>query len=297
MLTPFTAITLLEIQRVQLPQTLNFLQRMIFYVKLNPECTGLRCCTSSKTITWMTHKELAGGLDNLWGPELVQYSRVVAANFEGYDERIEEFNIDDVYLYSPRDPPRNAEERMLLELNISEKTIEVLYNDFLDHCWPSLSLPIDSFKHYLRRYGLHPRDDRLNALFLAFNYQKNGYVTFHELLLGLVALEPLAIHSDTRIKFIFRFYDAGSKGFLDMEDVTKLTADLNQCNGAEELRKQSLKLAELVGTTTRNEGVESITFGNFHDAIVSQRLRGTYVNLYKNFKQNSFTRDLKVVPL
>ena len=92
-----------------------------------------------------------GAVPNIWGPEMVQFTRVVASNFDEFGERIEEFSLDDVYLYSPRDPPRNAEETMLLELNISEKTIEILYNDFLEHCYPCFSLPVHSFKMYLSK--------------------------------------------------------------------------------------------------------------------------------------------------
>ena len=76
-------------------------------------------------------------------------------------------------------------------------------------------MPIHSFKMYLSKYGFKPEDDRLNPLFLAFNYKKTGYVSFHELLMGLVAIEPQASHQETRIKFIFRFYDMASKVRID----------------------------------------------------------------------------------
>ena len=291
---PFKSVKLLEIQRVQRPQTLSFRTRMIFYVKLNPNIE--ECCPQVSWLAWITIQDLSHGLENLWGPELVQYSRVVGNNFESFCERFEEFryvlsfcfaiflitlhysSLDDVYLYTPRDPPRNAEERMLSELNISEKTIEILYNDFLDHCWPCFSLPIDSFKNYLSKYGFKQGDSRFNSLFLAFNYMKNGFVSFHELLLGLVSLEPQAIHHETRIKFVFRFYDTGSKGFLDMDDFSKLVADLTP-NGQritpDKLQACTSQMAEAVGITVLPDSTKTITYANFMEAIANHRLRGT----------------------
>ena len=87
--TLFEPVKLLDIQRIQLPQTLNFLTRMIFYVKLNPDTA--ECCHQVDWLSWIPTKDLVRGIANLWGPELIQYSRVVANNFESFSERIEEF--------------------------------------------------------------------------------------------------------------------------------------------------------------------------------------------------------------
>ena len=49
---PFNSVQLLEILRIQLPQTLNFLTRMIFYVKLNPDLSNFTCCSHGNSIAW-----------------------------------------------------------------------------------------------------------------------------------------------------------------------------------------------------------------------------------------------------
>ena len=139
-------------------------------------------------------------------------------------------------------------------------------------------MPVDSFKYYLSKYGFKKEDKRINALFLAFNYMKSGFVSFHELLIGLVSLEPQAIHHDTRIKFVFRFYDFGSKGFLDMKDFTKIAADLmpkSENATPKMLQAYTSQLVKAVGTTLRPDSTESITYAKFMDAIMNQRLRGT----------------------
>lgn len=270
---PFTSIQLLEILKLQLPQSLSFLTRMIFYVRLDSNSKSFQCCSPISQISWMSIDELtAGKVSHVWGPELVQYAQTLKNEFEDFIEQIEEFSLDDVYLYSPRDPPRNAEETMLLELNISEKTIEILYNDFLEHCYPCFSLPIESFKNYMSKYGFNNRDQRLESLFLAFNYKRNGYVSFHELLMGLVALEPNASHQETRIKFIFRFYDFKCKGYLNKSDFERLVLDIYPTLSGLDFRE---KLFECLQSVDYSLIEDKIAFTNFMQAIRMHRFRGT----------------------
>ena len=94
---PFISVQLLEILKLQLPQTLSFLTRMIFYIKLKPEASNFKCCSSIKNITWMSLKLLIDEtVHNIWGPELIQYARVLSSDFADFSEKIEEFSLDDV---------------------------------------------------------------------------------------------------------------------------------------------------------------------------------------------------------
>ena len=270
--SPIASLQLLEIMRIQLPQSLIFLSRYMFYIKINSP----RCCKPNVTnsIIWISLSSLDSQVKKAWGPELMQYGRWIVAKFERFTQQVYEFSLNDLYFYSPRDPPRNAEETLLLELDISEKTIEVLYNDFLDHCLPCFSLPVESFKFYLSKFGLQD-DDRLDSLFLAFNYLNSGYISFHELLMGLAALEPNACHSDTRIKFIFRFYDSGCKGFLNYQDFRRMMVDVFPSIKPvefEDILKQCLHAVDV--DLTYKQSVR-ITFKQFNNAIRTHKIRGT----------------------
>ncbi len=164
-------------------------------------------------------------------------------------------------------------------------------------------MPPGSFRRYLRNYGFRSSDTRHQALFRAFNYLKSGDISFQELLMGLACLEPLALHHDTRVKFIFRFYDSGSKGFLDVPtDFRRLLVDLESGNeklvaevgskGKKKKKKRkkrkkisAAKLAEVaksVGVSVQQTASGSrqiITFSNFKSAILEapKRLNGTHV--------------------
>ncbi len=42
----------------------------------------------------------------------------------------------------------------------------------------------------MTKYSYQKNDSRFPSLFNAFNYEKNGFLSFHELLLGLASMEP-----------------------------------------------------------------------------------------------------------
>jgi Ca2+-binding EF-hand superfamily protein len=54
--------------------------------------------------------------------------------------------------------------------------------------------------------------------FNAFNYEENGFFSFHELLLGLASMEPTADNGEARTKFVFRYYDTDGDGLLCEND-------------------------------------------------------------------------------
>ena len=140
-----------------------------------------------------------------------------------------------MYKYVPRDPPRNTEEELLKSLSLTQTDVERLYADFIAHCYPSFYLSPASFAAYLSAHGLVKEEAKAAKLFTAFNAARNGYLSFHELLLGLAAMEPAAKQGEHRAKLIFRYYDADGAGKLNEEKVKALVADLG--DGGAELGK------------------------------------------------------------
>lgn len=321
---PFSAIELVQTKRVQLPQKTKFLIRIIFYMRLDSQSdqavnkkksksksnsqNNVNCfCKASgspkpnmknnNSINWVTKAELLmpALADKIWGLEVNELTERVLktpAN-EVPPWSVEEFTLEDLYQYSPREPPRSSEEHLLLELNFNEKILNSLFGDFLEHCWPCFAMPPGSFKRYLRNYGFRSSDTRHRALFRAFAFYKSGSICFHELMIGLACLEPLSVHHDTRIKFIFRFYDNKSKGCLDVKtDFRRLLVDLESGHAPvkDGKKKKKIKIpAEKVEKVARSVGIsiqgpgnppkQIISFGNFKSAILDspKRLNGTHV--------------------
>ncbi len=83
-----------------------------------------------------------------------------------------------------------------------------------------------SFIDSMTKYSYQKNDSRFLSLFNAFNYEKNGFVSFHELLLGLASMEPTTSNGEVRIKFVFRYNDSDRNGFL-CEEFKTLVKDIS----------------------------------------------------------------------
>ena len=294
---PYEENYLIDVFRFQWPQTLEFTTRLTYYVKLKVPAAGgggkFACCQSTGRIQWIPLSVLQSGvLDKVWGPELLEFSRWTASPGA---QRIQEISLKQAFCYVPRDPPRNLEEAMLKSASVTEQDVERLYADFVDHCFPAFAMTVWSFKEYMLKYGFENNDQRLVRFFHAFNYQRNGHLSFQELLLGLAVMEPNTAHGEARVKFIFRFYDRKSKGLLFEMDFKKLVQDLfpdleNRKTEFEAKVKESanlFKISEIGGkfgqyTLADDDDDEpvlfyipGITYDEFFKAINSQRFRGT----------------------
>ena len=192
---PIDSFKCMHLMRLQMPQTQRFITRAINYVKLKSDAKNYKCCQQNiPHFDWFPlPKVRSGQVPHLWGPELVQCCKYISDKVK---QKIAEFGLEEAYMYVPRDNPRNLEEEMLKSLQITQTDVERLYGDFLEHCFPSLYQTYDSFRVYMSKYKFEREETRLAKLFNAFNIARNGYLSFHELLLGLICMEPAALHAE-----------------------------------------------------------------------------------------------------
>ncbi|KAI2810833.1 hypothetical protein BLOT_001999 [Blomia tropicalis] len=267
---PYETFKCMQIKRIQMPQTRKFITRHIYYFKLKPNTPGFQCCqVISPNLEWAQLTDVSWGrLKHVWGPELLEFGKLAAGTFR---QRISEFGLDEAFLFVPRDPPRNLEEGMLRSLQITEKDVERLYGDFVEHCFPSSHQTLHSFKCYIAKYGFEQDEDRLEKLFEAFNIANNGYLSFHELLLGLACMEPSIQHGEFRVKFIFRYYDSDRSGTLSVLELKNLVSDMTTPDKVES------KMTEATSAfrTTAIKGKQEISAMDFVVAIGSHKFRGT----------------------
>lgn len=266
---PFQSFKCIQVLRLQLPQTLKFITRLIYYFKLNPNADKFECCKNiHPQLEWTDLDEIKlGTIKHLWGPELVEYCSVISDKIK---QKISEYSLEEAFLYVPRDPPRNLEEDMLKSLNITEKDVERLYADFLEHCFPSFYQTLESFKCYMAKYGFEKNDCRLSKLFRAFNYSRNGYLSFHEFLLGIACMEPSIPHGEFRVKFIFRYYDTDDTGMLSEDSFKKLIMDMYPNTSEKEIKIKMDEALKAIGTTGGK-----VSSKDFIIAVGSHKFRGT----------------------
>lgn len=132
-------------------------------------------------------------------------------------------------------------------------------------------LQLDSFRVYMSKYKFERNGARSERLFSAMNISRNGYLSFHELLLGLACLEPTARHGEFRVKFLFRYYDNNHAGSLNVDKLKVMVADMFP---GEQL---NAKLEETINAfgSTAVLGQFNVGEKEFAKAIGSHRLRGT----------------------
>lgn len=262
---------LMHLYRVQLPQTLRFINRLIYYFKLDSSY-GQCCQKISDRLVWRSIEEiLGGGVANLWGPELVEFTANISENIK---TMIAEVCLDQAFMYLPRDSPRNQEEGVLKSLQVTRSDIERLYADFLFHCFPSFYQTFESFKSYMLKYEFETKESRLLNFFHAFNYNRNGYLSFHEFLMGIACIEPNLPHGEYRVRFVLRYYDVNEVGCITKELFEQMLRDMGE--DGQDLNAKVESVMKSMGTTTYKDQL-AVTGKNFLYAIGSHKFRGSSV--------------------
>ena len=206
----------------------------------------------------------------MWGPEVQDFSKSAE---KVKPTGLTEHSLEKAFFYVPKGQPKSAEELLIKGTGIGESEVEKLYDDYIEHCFPSLSMSFDSFKGYLTKYleDYDRNDARFPLLFNAFNYDKNNCLNFHEFLLGLASIEPKAPNEEARIKFIFRYYDVDGDGKLTQTEFKKLVKDISICSDDS---KTETKVKQMFEQMRANE---SIDLEAFYKAIANKIIRGTEV--------------------
>lgn len=305
----FTAPEIMHIMRIQLPDVLKYVTRVVFMTNLqsisvsSPSITHgqrgsasgggqnlgsntksgsletiitrvttppqqgsqYKCsCESSNNngsdgnsngIHWLTHESIVSDEDALeiWGPEPGIFTYAFATN-SVEKGAYSEYTLREAIRFQPRDQPRSHQEEMLKSCHFERGDILRLYSDYVQHCFPSQNMNYVSFKDYMIRLGYEQKTQNLlsnsttnssttstasnvginihdlRSLYRAFKFNRSmPYVTFHELLLGLAAMDRSTAHGghsgELRCGYIFRYYDTNGDGYLSYNELKAMAAD------------------------------------------------------------------------
>lgn len=226
-------------------------------------------CESREVVNgmfWYKHETIVSEEDDLgvWGPEPGIFSSAFATNTV---ERgaYSEYTLREAIRFQPRESPRNYQEEMLKSCHFERGDILRLYSDYVQHCFPSQNMNYVSFRDYLQKLGYEQTSQTraagskittspsgsvslpiqsmtsyasgsginlhdLRALYRAFKSNRNmPYVTFHELLLGLAAMDRSTVHGghsgELRCAYIFKYYDTNGDGQLTVNELRTMAYD------------------------------------------------------------------------
>lgn len=272
--SPYCDVQCWQVLRHQMPQSLSFITRLVYYIKLDPAKASPRCCQNTSRIEWIPIKEiLENKVKFIWGPEVGEFCRLINTSVV---PKVSEYSLEEALTYVPRDPPRNLEETVLKSIKITEKDVERLYADFLDHCFPSFYQSFDSFKYYTEKYDFKEANEtQLQRLFAAFNYTKTGYLSFHEFLIGMALMEPKCVHGELRARFIFRYYDINNDGLIGMDELIQLMTDINPTETQDVVAKRAAESMQQDFKTKQVNGQTNVSLSQFCISVGAHRFRGT----------------------
>lgn len=259
---------------------------------------SFKCFCESKEhfngMVWLTHESIVADEDSLevWGPEpgiLTSAFATQSVERGAYSE----YTLREAIKFQPRDQPRTFQEEMLKSCHFERADILRLYSDYVQHCFPSQNMNYTSFKDYLLKLGYEPHTPTqgsnsggkgsssgltnsgsglavglnthdFRSLYRAFKFNRLPYVTFHELLLGLAAMDRSTAHGgqsgELRCSYIFRYYDANSDGKLDASELRVMAADRIKVANLKAAQVNAVKSTgheNSGGKSTSNKGASS----------------------------------------
>lgn len=196
---PIYTMSYLHMLRIQLPSS-KMILRLTQFVHLQKN-EFFQCCVNTNRVNWMPSSEImANRIPKVWGPELrILTSMLVSAQ----PHIISEFTLSNTlyYLYLNDSP----EQKVLMQFQMTDTQIFEVYQDYVEHCYPSFYVSFESFRAYFIKNG-HDRDDiKLFRLFNAFSVHRRSFIDFHEFLIGLLIIEPNCPNNlDARLHFVYR---------------------------------------------------------------------------------------------
>ncbi|RWS03135.1 Calcineurin-like protein phosphoesterase [Dinothrombium tinctorium] len=252
----FNPPELIHIFRIQLPTIARFVTRVTYFTQLtHDERNPQNCCQSNKTVQWISAKDIVDyNIADLWGPEPSVFGDAFVSN--NVDKgAYTEFTLRDAMKYIPRETPRTVQDEMLKSAHFTEKDIAKVYSEFIQHVYPSQYMVFNSFADYMKKLGWSSNDLDLRSVFRAFSFNRMHYLSFHEFVLGIAAMDKSTPHGgrsgELRCGYIFRFYDANCDNLLDYNEIKAMTYDIlkskNKPCDNESLEKEMLKNCTALG--------------------------------------------------
>lgn len=155
--------------------------------------------------------------DDMWGPEVRIFCQMLTGEKQPTKRmELNEFTISDSLRFFNRDMEQSQEHKAMLGLGLKVGCCVEVYEDFLRHCYPSLSISINAFRTYLMRFDLISESEpgkirpaNVMRLYQAYQseraHRRVGCINFSELLLGIVAMDPRCKDKcEARIRLLFR---------------------------------------------------------------------------------------------
>ncbi|XP_064612547.1 LOW QUALITY PROTEIN: uncharacterized protein LOC135476448 [Liolophura sinensis] len=187
----------------------------------------------------------------------------------------------DYYDITSKSSQASTHELLIRGAKFGKQEQEWLFEEFLLASHPTHTMNQATFSIYMEEKGVKP--DHMEALFRAFDVHRRKLLSFKDVLLGLAAMEPTTPHgsvpAEMRCRYIFRFYDEDSDGFLQHSEFRNLVYAIR-------VQKDLPLDEESVNTDTANSAkifgpsfTDKLSMSDFLTAVGQLKFRGTSVLL------------------
>ena len=248
------------------------------FVRLHSNNLGFQCCQKTSRILWLSFEHfLNDDINSLWSitlktneiysfwDKIIIQSLILEHPFQTWSK-----------YYQFKDEPQNKGQILLKALKITEKQIQLLLVDFIEHCYPTTEMSFTSFKVYLRKFStgnFFAHEKCLRRLFKCcgnhFNNVYGNCFFFENLLLELALLDSGCPSSELRVTFIFYYYDFDSDEYLNEEEFRELVRDIDTNQSEEEIERV------VSDNMFMNESEKGISLQEFQFRIEENWLEGT----------------------
>lgn len=302
---------LVSILRIQSPKHLSrYYNRYIFSLAIGAKGSGAELCMPADKFKsssgasgklsdadgleylWFGEAELKAS-KALWGPEPYECLVLMRTLYGGKNKRrettLKEISLSD--MLSILNSTKSAKEKDLLRSALfTEDALEKLANEFVIQCFPSEHMSYLSFRLFMDKLGwMNEPDLVFDILFrsLALEGTKTRpvmYLTFHELIVGLAAMEENADHRIgncllLRLKYIFYFYDNDMDGCLNVQELGHLVADIAGKEEENEMKRVMTEIFQRLTKCTEVTEKSVVTCKQMIDAAMTEANRAWLASL------------------
>ena len=198
-------INCLNLFRLQLSRNQRFVTRLIYYIQLDSSKIDLcNTATSPISIEWVSIVDASKGrIGQFWGPEIEYFCTAINQKQPLIGGVIMEYSLREAYNVQFSNHEFSS---ILNGSQITQIDIQRIYDDFIEHCFPCFPMSRTSFEQYLIKHRIETNMERLKHYWNAWkNHSNSPFMTFHELLIGLVIIDRYTNHGELRLRYIFKY--------------------------------------------------------------------------------------------
>lgn len=239
----------------------------------NEDCKGF-CSTADKGYKWFKFDQLSPFSREQFGPD--PYLYVVESS--GSRSRVAEFSIQSELISHTKNW-----NLLVNKLLYPESGILSFFDDYVQHCYPSMFMNRQMFMAYLAKSSVSITVNSSVAdsghVFNSFCTSNGAFIMFRDFILALASLDKRCPHGsvggEMRARCLFRFYAKSGKNVLTFDDMVTLYVDIIKNNKKAKSEDNPKACVETIYKFLKINKDQTVSMVSFIDLVGTLVIRGT----------------------